>query len=78
MKYLFLIVLLASCGQRSLSTATDQCLRQEIFQQCIQSLPEGPKSTITNDWDEVIQSCSTHAYYGAQKDIKFVKPECVL
>lgn len=41
----------------------DTCVRNEIFQQCIQNLPKGPEVTKYNDWDEVVGECSESAYY---------------
>ena len=41
----------------------DACVRNEIFQQCIQNLPKGPEVTKYNDWDEVVGECSDSSYY---------------
>lgn len=54
----------------------DQCLRREIFMQCLQSLPAGPAATKYNDWDEVVGSCGNAAYYQSLRQEQHVKPEC--
>ena len=41
----------------------DTCTRNEIFQQCIKNLPNGPQITKYNDWDEVVSECNNSAYY---------------
>lgn len=59
-------------------TTVDQCLRQELFKQCMASLPKGPQSTVANDWDEVVGQCSSVAYLQALRRADFVKPECMI
>lgn len=56
----------------------DQCLRQEIFKQCMASLPKGPQSITAagNDWDEVVKSCDSTAYYQSIRTTQTIKPEC--
>lgn len=56
---------------------TDQCLRKELFNQCLASVPEGPTSTtVSNDWSEVVEECGGQAYSMAQRKQTFIKPEC--
>lgn len=73
---LALVILLAGCGEPGGYTTTDQCLRVELFQQCLAKIPPGPAETVYNDWDEVVESCETSAYYQSQRTAKFVKIEC--
>lgn len=58
------------------SQGPDQCLRREIFQQCLASLPKGPTATVNNDWAEVVDECETAAWKQAYRQSKFIKPEC--
>ena len=89
MKYiaLLLALTLVACGKHSSETTAyssdvddvivfDQCLRREIFNECIKNLPAGPTSTKYNDWDEVISECSSTSYYLSKRRRAFVKPEC--
>lgn len=41
----------------------NQTLRAELFHQCLEKLPAGPKATQYNDWDEVVGACSSAAYF---------------
>lgn len=81
MKYtvLLLSLLLAACDQPSRpDQVVDQCLRREIFQQCMAALPAGPQSTSTsNDWDEVVEACERASYHQAIRARAHVKPECL-
>ena len=40
-----------------------KALRIELFEKCMQLLPDGPQTTKYNDWAEVVEECSTQAYY---------------
>ena len=46
---------------------TDQCLRRELFKECMELLPAGPDSTVYSDWDEVVEECGIRAYYQSQR-----------
>lgn len=55
----------------------DQCLRRELFKECLALIPQGPEVVGTsNDWDETISRCSDAAYYQSIRGIEFIKPEC--
>ena len=41
----------------------DQELRVRLFERCLANLPAGPTVTMYNDWDEVVDSCASAAYY---------------
>ena len=58
-------------------TRADQCMRREIFQQCMKALPAGPKATMYNDWDEVVGKCEDVAYYQSLRRKSQIKPECL-
>lgn len=78
MKYATLIlaaILLVGCQSNELSVV-DQCMRREIFQQCMKALPAGPQTTKYNDWGEVVSQCESVAYYQSLRKRKFIKPEC--
>ena len=65
-------------GCQEPSNGPDQCLRQEIFKQCMASLPKGPQSLTAagNDWDEVVESCDSSAYLQSIRRKETIKPEC--
>lgn len=60
------------------TTGPDQCLRREIFQQCMKALPAGPQATKYNDWDEVVSQCESAAYYQSLRKKAHIKAECGL
>ena len=68
-----LAMVLAGCGDISLP---DQCLRVQLFSQCMSQLPTGPVSTQYNDWDEVVQACNSVAHSQSIRPIPNIKPEC--
>ena len=53
---------LCACGNAP-TMVVDQKLRHEYFIECMQKLPKGPAQTKYNDWDEVVEACSSSAYY---------------
>ena len=70
-----LAAVLSGCAE---TTGPDQCLRREIFQQCMKSLPAGPQATQYNDWDEVVGKCESVAYYQSLKKKTQITAECGL
>lgn len=59
------------------TSSPDQCLRREIFNECLAKIPKGPeKIHNSNDWDEAIDSCASHAYKSSLRQYKTIKPEC--
>jgi hypothetical protein len=56
--------------------APDQCLRREIFTECLRLVPKGPDTVVNNDWDEVIEACALTAYYQSLRRREFIKPGC--
>ena len=56
-----MVVFLGGCKNQNMGP--DQTMRQKLFLQCLQNVPNGPQSTRYNDWDEVITACDDVAYY---------------
>lgn len=54
----------------------DQCMRRDLFTQCMKTVPAGPTSVKYNDWEEVVSACENAAYYQSYRKVEFVKPEC--
>lgn len=73
---LALLLSLAACKDPAVPTEVDQCLRAELFKQCMNSLPAGPASTKYNDWSEVVSECQHFSYYTAIRTLGTVKKEC--
>jgi len=64
---LVLIVCLFICNCKKSQEEIDREIRmqekqQEIFFKCLANIPKGPESTVTNDWDEVVDKCNCVAY----------------
>ena len=84
MKYIILMlaVTLSACDNGTINVLpdkvviTDQCLRREIFKECLTVVPAGPLATKYNDWDEVITECRHSAYYMSQRQRGIIKEEC--
>ena len=73
-----LLVAGALSGCMPETPTTDQCLRQEIFKQCMISVPKGPThlTAAGNDWDEVVSACGTAAYYQSIRAKAAIAPQC--
>jgi len=57
------VLALVGCDEiRSAKVMVDQELRTKLFNECLSSVPAGPLVTKYNDWDEVVDSCSSSAY----------------
>lgn len=54
----------------------NQCLRAEVFKQCMAILPAGPLATKYNDWDEVVSECGSQAYYQSVRKTETIPVEC--
>ena len=54
----------------------DQCIRAQLFQQCLKTVPAGPEKTKYNDWDEVVSACGEQAYYQSIRPIGNIQPSC--
>ncbi|USV40986.1 hypothetical protein [Xanthomonas phage BUDD] len=78
-----LVLSLAGCVSREEYTAQqeskstiDQCLRNQIFQQCLATIPPGPQKTVYNDWNEVVSECASVSYSQSFRVRSQVKQEC--
>ena len=71
---IFTLILLSGCASER--SSANQCLRREMFKECLQLIPEGPNKTKYNDWDEVIAQCSTTAYYQSLRKTRSIPLEC--
>ncbi len=57
-------------------TDSDQCMRAKLFKECLAALPAGPAKTHYSDWDDVVDSCESAAYYQSLRGRTHIKPEC--
>lgn len=75
---LFVALFLQGCEQLENKDARpDQCLRAEIFKQCMAALPKGPERIGTsNDWSEVVDSCEAAARKQSVRPFDQIKPAC--
>jgi hypothetical protein len=72
---LLILATLSGCSSE-IGPHVDQCMRRDIFQQCLQALPAGPTATMYNDWDEVVAKCDDAAYYQSLRARSQIKQEC--
>lgn len=73
------VLILSACGDPTPMPKydIDQCMRREIFQQCLQALPKGPEHVSnSNDWAEVVEACESAAHDQSFRIAGHVKPEC--
>lgn len=54
----------------------NQCLRRELFNECMKMLPAGPLATKYNDWDEVVAECGSQAYYMSHRKESTIPQGC--
>jgi hypothetical protein len=54
----------------------DQCLRAQLFQQCLATVPKGPEAARYNDWDEVVSQCESAAYHQSLRAMGTVPKQC--
>lgn len=63
----FMVLLgVTACENKSPRYVDNQELRRVLFKSCMKLLPEGPKETTYNDWDEVVAECDNVARYQAR------------
>ena len=74
--YLLMVMTIAGCGDYQ-PPSPNQCLRVELFKQCMASIPAGPV-VIGNDnnWGEVIGKCESSSYYQSMREYSTIPPEC--
>ena len=70
------LLLLAGCTEPSEMMQHDQCLRREIFMQCLAAVPKGPNSTVRDSWADVVNECENAAAYQALRKAAHIKQEC--
>lgn len=58
------------------ASVPDQCLRRELFRECMSVLPKGPESTMSNDWAEVVVECRRTALSQSLRQPEQIAPEC--
>lgn len=80
--FLTLLVLSACYMPKSLQNedAQDQCLRRELYQQCMDKAPRSTdKDTAfagTKSWIEISKECDRIASYYSVRSLAHIKPEC--
>ena len=77
----FLVLLLSACKDGHLDKIVekqvpDQCLRRELFNECMKLLPGGPVATHYNDWDDVVSECRSYAWSVSVRYESVIKKEC--
>lgn len=75
------LLLVAACSKNDISKTLeqqvpDQCLRRELFNECMKSLPAGPVATHYNDWDDVVSECRAYAWSASVRYDSVIKKEC--
>ena len=63
-------------GAEKTAPKPDQCVREKLFFQCLEKIPEGPRSTHYNDWSEVVNQCGSQAYNLSLKHPSKITGEC--
>lgn len=73
MRRIGLMVLLLSivgCGDNPFKEPvylTDKTLQRQLFFECLERIPSGPKVTTYNDWAEVVEECGRQTTYLARR-----------
>lgn len=74
---LFIALTLAGCETTSLEPSSpDQCLRAQLFHECLARVPKGPESTHYSGWEHVVDECQTASYYQSIRLRKAIPLEC--
>jgi len=75
---ILLVLLLVACHPKEIvdPNIPDQCLRRELFTECMKLLPGGPVATHYNDWDDVVSECRSYAWGVSMRLQSQVKKEC--
>ncbi len=71
-------ILLTGCADKPTDLGIDQCLRNKIFYECLERIPKGPENVHYNDWSEVIDTCSSAAYYQSLRQRSQIEPSCFI
>ena len=67
------LLLLAACDDMQVP---NQCIRREVFKECMAALPKGPEVTRYNDWNEVVESCGDQARNMSYRSLSSIPKEC--
>jgi hypothetical protein len=67
------LLLLAACDDMQMP---NQCIRREVFKECMAALPKGPEVTHYNDWNEVVESCNEVARNISYRTYGSIPKEC--
>ena len=70
MKFCTIFLLLISCETYDASRI-DQCLRREIYKECLGAAPKDKEP-----WTKIVDKCSTLSEYQATRRVTQIKPEC--
>ena len=72
------VLTLTACSveHQESKTVVDQCLRAQLFDRCLKTIPQGPLATKYNDWDEVVNECGGHSRSQSVRLRETVKLEC--
>lgn len=72
------ILILTACSAevKESKTVVDQCLRAQLFDRCLKTIPQGPLATKYNDWDEVVNECGGQSRSQSYRLRETVKLEC--
>ena len=71
------VLVLAACNPYVPPNRPDQCLRAKLFAECLDKIPKGPNSVHnSNDWEEVVSTCGSNAYYTSLRKREVIKPDC--
>lgn len=81
MRKLWFVLLLGvtACEVPEERSFHDQCLRRELFRECMELVAKtaGPEVTTFNDWDDVVGQCRDEASYASYRRREYIKPECL-
>lgn len=76
MKKLF-VVLLLSCDSKPSDRVLNQCIRAELFQQCMKTLPRPQYVEDTKNHRDTIVECGRQAFFMAIRTRSATPLECV-
>jgi hypothetical protein len=59
-------------------TISNQCIRAELFKQCMSMIPVGPSTLVDtkNNWSDVVSECGTQSYYQSLRAKSKIPVEC--
>lgn len=56
--------------------AIDICMKRDVFDECMKSLPTGPERTHYNDWSEVVEVCDSRSHWMAYRLKRHIPEGC--